>query len=88
MKYPCSKCEYAATTTSGLKIRVENKHEGDILAHHVNMQQLELFEKKHVVRLPDQRWDADPEEQREKNRLQAQDQLGAPHDAHTIPPME
>ena len=47
-----------------------------------------FWRKKHVVRLPDQRWDADPEEQREKNRLQAQDQLGAPHDAHTIPPME
>ena len=52
------------------------------------MQQLKLFEKKHVVRLPDQIWDSDPEEQREKNQLQAQDQLGAPNDAHTIPLME
>ena len=28
MRYPCDKCEYAATTLSNLKQLIENKHEG------------------------------------------------------------
>ena len=28
MRYPCDKCEYAATTVSDLRRHVESKHEG------------------------------------------------------------
>ena len=28
MKYPCDKCEYAATTPYGLRSHIENIHEG------------------------------------------------------------
>jgi len=28
MRYPCSKCEYAATTSSDLRRHTESKHEG------------------------------------------------------------
>ena len=28
MRYPCDKCEYAATAPSSLKQHIENKHEG------------------------------------------------------------
>ena len=28
VRYPCNKCEYAATTASSLKIHIEIKHEG------------------------------------------------------------
>ena len=28
VRYPCSKCKYAATTASELKKHVESKHEG------------------------------------------------------------
>ena len=28
VRYPCDKCEYAATTASALRSHIENKHEG------------------------------------------------------------
>ena len=28
MRFPCSQCEYIATSASALKVHVENKHEG------------------------------------------------------------
>ena len=50
MRYPCSQCEYFATTTRNLKKRVKSKHEGVSnpcsQCEHVAIQEVHL--KKHV----------------------------------------